>query len=70
MYTPTVTPPVTPAATPDGARIAPPAGAPTDRAPDQQPTRLAGFGALAFVAVVVLQNVVRGSSAPGNGATA
>ncbi len=70
MYTPTVTPPVTPAATPDGARIAPPAGAPTDRAPDQQPTRLAGFGALSFVAVVVLQNLVRGSSAPGNGASA
>jgi hypothetical protein len=32
--------------------------------------RLAGVGALAFVAVVVLQNVIRGASAPSNGASA
>ena len=31
--------------------------------------RLAGLGAIAFVAVVVLQNVIRGSSAPSNGAS-
>jgi hypothetical protein len=34
------------------------------------PTKLAGAGALAFAAVVVLQNVIRGSSAPSNGASA
>jgi hypothetical protein len=31
--------------------------------------RVAGLGALAFVVVVVLQNIVRGSSAPSNGAS-
>lgn len=58
MYTPTITPTVPQTLTPTGS------------ASDRQPTRLAGFGALSFVAVVVLQNLVRGSSAPGNGASA
>jgi hypothetical protein len=31
--------------------------------------RLAGLGALAFVGIVVLQNILRGSSAPANGAS-
>ncbi len=47
-----------------------PLGPPDVRASNDQPSRLAGFGALAFVAVVILQNLVRGSSAPGNGASA
>ena len=60
MYS-TITPPAAnPAASPSAA-----AGT-----SNSQPTRLAGFGALAFVTVVILQNVVRGSSAPGNGASA
>jgi len=52
--------------------ITPPAANPAAAAgtSNSQPTRLAGFGALAFVTVVILQNVVRGSSAPGNGASA
>lgn len=33
-------------------------------------TRLAGVGALTFVGTVILQNVVRGASAPSNGASA
>ena len=53
-----VPPPVTPLVPPDVS------------ASNDHPTRLAGFGALAFVAVVILQNLVRGSSAPGNGASA
>jgi hypothetical protein len=32
--------------------------------------RAAGWGALTFVAVVVVQNVIRGATAPGNGASA
>lgn len=32
--------------------------------------RLAGFGAFTFVGIVILQNVLRGSSAPANGASA
>jgi hypothetical protein len=31
--------------------------------------RLAGLGGIAFVVIVILQNIIRGSSAPGNGAT-
>jgi hypothetical protein len=34
------------------------------------PTRLAGIGAIGFAAVVVLQNVIRGGSAPTNDASA
>jgi hypothetical protein len=33
-------------------------------------TKLAGAGALAFAGIVILQNVIRGSSAPSNGASA
>jgi hypothetical protein len=33
-------------------------------------TRAAGWGALAFAVVVIAQNLIRGASAPGNGATA
>ncbi len=33
-------------------------------------TRAAGWGALTFAIVVIVQNVIRGASAPGNGATA
>src|SRR5262245_26411331 len=32
--------------------------------------RVAGLGAIGFAAVVVLQNLIRGSSAPANGASA
>ena len=42
---------------------------PVRRALGDLTSRTAGFGALAFVGVVVLQNVLRGSSAPANGAT-
>ncbi len=31
--------------------------------------RMAGLGGIAFVAIVILQNLIRGTSAPGNGAT-
>jgi hypothetical protein len=41
-----------------------------DRGIHDLPARLAGAGAATFVAVVVIQNVVRGSSAPANGASA
>ena len=32
--------------------------------------RLAGIGAIAFVGIVIMQNVIRGGSAPGNDAGA
>jgi hypothetical protein len=51
--------------------------APTTVGPARRPmraagdltTRLAGLGALAFVGVVILQNLIRGSSSPANGAS-
>jgi hypothetical protein len=45
-----------------------PAVAPTGRLAPVR-TRLAGVGALAFVATVIAQNAIRGSSAPGNGSS-
>jgi hypothetical protein len=50
-----------------------PADSPTrssSRTPGDIRSRLAGFGALAFVASVIAQNALRGSSAPANGADA
>ncbi len=38
--------------------------------PPPRATRIAGLGGLAFVATVILQNVLRGASAPSNGASA
>jgi hypothetical protein len=38
------------------------------RTVDDIGARVAGLGAFAFVAIVVLQNIIRGSSAPANGA--
>jgi len=76
MYTATLTPTTAPAAVPAAPPAitpdTPPAGEPghTRSASNRQSTRLAGIGALTFVAVVVLQNIVRGSSAPGNDASA
>ena len=46
-----------------------PTAPPTRRVLGDIPARFAGVGALAFVAVVVLQNVLRGGSAPANGAS-
>lgn len=48
--------------------VAPP-GPPVRRALGDLSSRAAGFGALAFVGVVILQNALRGSSAPIAGAT-
>lgn len=48
--------------------VVPPAP-PVRRAVGDLTSRAAGFGALAFVGVVILQNVLRGSSAPAAGAS-
>ncbi len=57
----------------DKATITTGAGAPAHRGPGSPSGdikgRAAGLGALAFAAIVVLQNVVRGASAPANDAT-
>ena len=38
--------------------------------PGDLSTRAAGWGALTFAVVVIAQNVIRGATAPGNGASA
>jgi hypothetical protein len=56
------------------ASIASAPSAPLDRTSNRPsgdiPARVAGIGALVFVGSVIAQNVLRGSSAPGNGADA
>jgi hypothetical protein len=56
-------------ATPSGS-TAPGASGGTSRGLGDVSPRLAGAAALSFVAVVVAQNVIRGGSAPSNGASA
>ncbi len=53
--------------TPQITSTPPPAGT-ADAPRPASSARLAGVGALAFTAIVILQNVIRGSSAPTNGA--
>lgn len=55
--------------TPHPTSLPTPAEAPGASRPGPS-TRLAGIGALTFVAIVILQNIIRGGSAPANSASA